>query len=117
MVKKAKAEAKFIRISPQKVRKVVDAVKDMSPQEAILNLEFINKRASTPLRKVIKSAIANATHNYEMEEENLKFKEIQIGEGPTYKRWQPVSKGRAHQILKRTSHIKVILEEKNGPES
>lgn len=117
MVKQARAEAKNIRISAQKVRKVVSAIKELDPQEAVVNLEFINKRAAEPLKKVIKSAIANATHNFDMNEDNLKFKTIQIGEGPTYKRWRPVSKGRAHQILKRTSHIKVILEEENGSKS
>jgi large subunit ribosomal protein L22 len=115
--KQARAESKFVRISPQKMRSVADGVRKMSPQEALDALQFMNKKGAKPLRKTIKSAIANAAHNFDMDKDNLTFKEINIGEGTTYKRWRPVARGRAHQILKRTSHIKVILEENNGTES
>lgn len=105
-----KAEAKYIRISPRKVRLVVDVIQGLTPQKAISYLKFVNKRAAAPLSKVIKSAIANAQNNFSLKSEDLKFKEIQVSEGPTLKRWQAVSRGRAHQIMKRTSHIKVVLE-------
>lgn len=105
-----KAEAKYIRISPRKVRLVVDAIKGLTPQKAVSYLKFVNKRAAAPLSKLIKSAIANAQNNFSLKPEDLKFKEIQVGEGPTLKRWQAVSRGRAHPIMKRTSHIKVVLE-------
>lgn len=105
-----KAEAKYIRISPRKVRLVVDAIKGLSPQRALEHLRFIKKRAAQPLMKVIKSAMANAKKNFGLKVEDLKFKEIQVGEGPTLKRWRAVSRGRAHPIMKRTSHIKVVLE-------
>ena len=105
-----KAEQKNIRISAQKMRLVAEAVRKLSPTQAILQLKFLNKRAALALTKVIKQAIANATNNLQLDENGLKFHRLEIGEGPTYKRWQPVSRGRAHRILKRTSHVLVILE-------
>lgn len=105
-----KAEAKYIRISPRKVRLVADAIRGLDPQKALEYLKFVNKRAAGPLSKLIKSAIANAQNNFSLKPEDLKFKNIQVGEGPTLKRWQAVSRGRAHSIMKRTSHIKVVLE-------
>lgn len=104
-----KAEAKHIRTSPRKVRLVVDAIRSLAPAEAVENLRFVNKRAAKQVAKVIGSAIANAKNNFHLDEAGLKFKEIQIGEGPTLKRWQAISRGRAHPIMKRTSHIKVVL--------
>jgi large subunit ribosomal protein L22 len=112
--KEVKAEARFIRISPRKVRLVVDSIKDLGPKEALDNLEFINKRAAKPLSKLIKSAMANAKKNYGLKEDSLRFKEIQVGKGPTFKRWRAISRGRTHQIMKRTSRIKVVLEGTNG---
>lgn len=109
---KVKAEAKYIRVSPRKVRLVVDAIRDLSPQKALEHLKFVNKRAAGPISKAIQSAIANAKNNFNIDTNNLRFKEIQVGEGPTLKRWRPISRGRAHPIMKRTSHIKIILEEK-----
>ena len=108
-----KAEQKFIRISPRKVRLVASAIKRLPLDDAKQQLKVLGKRAALPLRKTITQAIANATNNFKQDEKDLSIKEIQIGEGPTYKRWQPVSRGRAHSILKRTSHIKVILQSKN----
>ena len=108
-----KAEAKYIRTSPRKVRLVVEMIKGLSPQRALDYLKFVNKRAAKPLSKLIQSAIANAKNNFGLKPEDLKFKEIQVGEGPTLKRWRAISRGRAHPIMKRASHIKVILESKN----
>lgn len=105
-----KAEAKYIRISPRKVRLVVDAIRRLSPQKALEYLGFVNKRAAKPISKVIQSAIANAKNNFALKPEDLRFKEIQVNEGPTLKRWRAISRGRAHPIMKRTSHIKVVLE-------
>ena len=107
-----KAEAKHIRMSPRKVRLVVNVIKSLSPQEAIEKLRFVNKRAAKPVAKVIQSAIANAKNNLKLDESSLRFKEIQVNEGPTLKRSRAISRGRSHQIMKRTSHIKVILESK-----
>ena len=107
-----KAQQKQIRISSRKVRLVVDAIRDLSPSEALDQLAFIRKAAAIPVAKTIKQAIANAVKNSNQNESSLKFNTIQVGEGPTYKRWQAVSRGRAHSILKRTSHITVLLESK-----
>lgn len=106
------ATAKNIRISPQKVRLVVDQIRKMEPRDAIAILDHVTKSAAIPVKKVIASALANAKNNRKIDETSLFFKSIQVNEGRVLKRWQPVSRGRAHSILKRTSHIKVVLETK-----
>lgn len=111
------AVQKYIRMSPRKLRLIAKAVVKLDPSEALVHLKFTTKNAADPLSKVIKSALANAKTNFGAKPENLRFKEIQVMEGPTYKRWRAVSRGMAHSIMKRTSHIKVVLEEKNGPKS
>lgn len=105
-----KATAKYIKISPEKVSLVMDQIKKYPPKDAISILDFVNKSSSPILKKIIKSALANAKNNFGLNEDSLKFKEIFVGKGPMSKRFRPVSRGRAHQILKRTSHITVILE-------
>lgn len=105
------AKAKYIRTSPRKLRLVSRALKGLPVQKAQVVLEQVNKRAALPLSKTIKSALASAKNNLGLEEANLKIKRIEIGGGPIYKRLRPVSRGRAHSIAKRTSHITVILEE------
>lgn len=102
---------KFLRMSPKKIRVVVEVVKKMTPEKAVEVLPYINKKASEPIQKTIKSAIANARMQGAKVEE-LVFKEIQIGEGPRLKRIRAASKGRYHPILKRTSHIRVVLQSK-----
>ena len=102
---------KFIRMSPRKLRLVADVVRDLKPNRAIETLPHIGKRASGPLAKVIKTAIANAKQKG-FSESDLTFKEIQINEGPTLKRGRPVSRGRWHPIMKRMSHIRVVLATK-----
>lgn len=109
-----KAEQKYIRISPRKIRLVAKAIKDLSPTQALEYLKFLNKRAAKPLAKTIKQAISNGVNNQKVKEEDLRFAKIEIMEGPTYKRWQPVSRGRAHSIFKRTSYIKIELKVKNS---
>lgn len=112
-----KAEQKYIRMSPRKVRLVVDAISTLSPKEALEHLTFIRKAAAVPVSKTIKQAIANAVKNQNIKEEQLRFESIQVGEGTTFKRWRAVSRGRAHQILKRTSHIKVLLRVEEEPQT
>ncbi|OGD85475.1 50S ribosomal protein L22 [Candidatus Curtissbacteria bacterium RBG_13_35_7] len=109
------ATAKYIKMSPFKIRLVANQVKKMPPQEAIKMLAFIKKSASPILKKVIASAIANAKNNHNLTEESLKFKEIQIGSGQMLKRYRRISRGRIHHILKRTSNIKVVLEAHEKP--
>ena len=112
------ATQKFIRVSPRKVRPVVALIKKMTPVKAVEVLPYVGKKAAEPLVKVIKTAIANATQ-MGIANGDLRFQEIQIGEGPTLKRGTPVSRGRFHPIKKRMSHIRVVLqtvtkEEKSG---
>lgn len=108
------AIAKNIRISPQKVRLVVGQIKKMKPSEAVQILDYLPHKSSPLLKKVISSAIANAKNNYGIAEDTLKFKEIQIGKGPMFKRYRAVSRGRSHPIIKRTSHIKVVITGEQG---
>lgn len=106
-----KAEQKYIRTSPRKLRLVADMVRGMKdPQTAIVYLMNIDKRAALPIQKVIKQALSNAKNNAGISENEVSLKELVISQGPFYKRFRPVSRGRAHGIKKRTSHIRVILE-------
>jgi large subunit ribosomal protein L22 len=108
---------KYIRTSPRKLRLIADAVRSLAPAEALRQLRFVDKRAAEPVAKVIRQALANAKQNFGLATEKLIFKTLEINEGPTYKRFRAVSRGTAHSIMKRSSHIRVILEEKNGPKS
>ena len=105
-----KAIAKNVRISPKKVKLVVDQIKNKKPAEAAKILEFTNKRSTSAIKKVIMSAIANAKNNYNLDEGSLLFKQISVNKGLTFKRYRPVSRGRVHHILKRTSHLTVVLK-------
>lgn len=104
------AIAKNVRISPQKVRLVVDQIRKIKPQQSMLILEHVPQKASGPLKKVIASAIANAQNNYGLDTGSLTFAEINVNKGQVFKRYRAISRGRAHSILKQTSNIKVILE-------
>lgn len=106
-----KAKAKFIRMSPTKIRLVANLIKQLPVAKALDQLRFINKLAAEPLANLIKSAMANAEHNFELAKENLFIKELTINQGPTLKRWMPRAHGRATPIRKRTSHINLVLGE------
>lgn len=108
-----KAEQKFIRTSPRKLRLVADSVRKLAVTAAFEQLQALHKYAALPLKKTLRQAQANAVNNHHLDPATLTIKEIQISEGPTYKRWQPVSRGRAHSIFKRTSHIRIVLEAKD----
>ena len=108
----AKAIAKTVRIAPRKVRLVVDLIRGKQVGEAVAILQLTPKAASPVVEKVLKSAIANAEHNYDLDVNNLVVSEIFVDEGPTLKRFRPRAQGRASQINKRTSHITIILSEK-----
>jgi len=103
---------KYLITSPRKLRLVVEMVKKLAPVVAIEKMPFIAKRASEPLMKVIKSAVANA-RNLGVSDLDLIFKEIQIGEGPRLKRGRAASRGRWHPYAKRMSHIRVVLTTKS----
>ncbi|MBP5649115.1 MAG: 50S ribosomal protein L22 [Clostridia bacterium] len=106
------ATAKYIRISPSKVRVVMDVVRGKSVVEALAILENLPKAASEPLIKLISSAAANAEDRNFAAREDLFVAEIKADAGPILKRYQAVSKGRAHSIMKRTSHFTVVLDAK-----
>ena len=110
----AKAKARFVRVTPQKARRVVDLIRGKQALEAVAVLEFAPQAASEPVRKVVQSAIANARVKADVaseafDERELVVREAFVDEGPTLKRFQPRAQGRAFQILKRTSHITVVL--------
>lgn len=104
------ATAKFVRISPFKVRIVLDIIRGKSVTEAIAILENTPKSASEPLIKLVNSAAANGENNQNLARNDMYIAECYANEGPTLKRIQAVSKGRAYRINKRTSHITVILD-------
>ncbi|TQR18929.1 50S ribosomal protein L22 [Psychrobacillus vulpis] len=108
----AKAIAKTVRIAPRKVRLVVDLIRGKQIGEAIAILQLTPKAASPVVEKVLKSAVANAEHNYDLDVNNLVVSEVFVDEGPTLKRFRPRAMGRASAINKRTSHITVVVSEK-----
>jgi large subunit ribosomal protein L22 len=110
----AKAVARYIRISPVKVRDVINLIRGKNVNEALAILKFTPNRASVPVAKVVRSAAANAGHNYEMNEDDLFVFAAYVDQGPTLKRFQPRAYGRANVIRKRTSHITVVVKEKNS---
>ena len=103
-----KAVQKYVRSTPKKLRIAAAMTGGLTPKEAVEMLPYSGKRAAEPLAKVIRSAMANAI-SQGVSEESLSIKEIQINEGPRLKRGRPVSKGMWHPVLKRWSHILVIL--------
>ncbi len=111
----ARAIAKWIRISPRKMRLVADMVRGKGVDEAVNMLHFSTKRASEPIEKTIRSALANLMVQDEATKlgtEEVYVHEIRVDEGPTGKRWRPRAMGRATKIRKRTSHVTVIVAEK-----
>lgn len=103
--------AKYVKVTPRKVRLVAEVVRRMNAQVALAKLAMLQKSASDPLAKAIKSAVANAAANNKLEKDTLVIKTIIVEEGPAFKRFRPASRGRAHSYKKRMSHIKVVLEE------
>jgi len=108
----AKAVLRYVRISPQKARLVVDMVRGKGVGEAERILTFTHKKAARIVKKVLKSAVANATQNPNIDENILFVKEIFVGQGPSLKRWRARAQGRVAPIKKRMSHITVVLDEK-----
>ena len=108
------ATARHIRMSPYKVRRALALIRGKSVNEAAAILEYANIISAEPVKKVLLSAAANAEHTFGMDRGDLVVAEAFADQGPTLKRMQPVSKGRGHSILKRTSHITVILDVKSN---
>lgn len=111
-ITEAKATVSTIRITPRKVRLVIDLVRGKSVQEAEAILENTNKSAAPVVLKLVKSAVANAKNNFEMDENNLFIKTIYANDGIRMKRFMPRAKGSASGLTKRTSHITVVVAER-----
>ncbi|ACZ29671.1 ribosomal protein L22 [Xylanimonas cellulosilytica DSM 15894] len=118
----AKAQARFVRVTPMKARRVVDLIRGKQAGEAVAVLKFAPQAAAEPVRKVVESAIANARVKADRASERFDEQELVVAaafvdEGPTLKRFRPRAQGRAAQVLKRTSHITVVVaprEKKEG---
>ncbi|MBE7030011.1 MAG: 50S ribosomal protein L22 [Ruminococcaceae bacterium] len=110
--KEARAKLSYARISSRKVKVVIDLIRNKPVGEALATLKFTPKAAAELVEKLLKSAIANAENNHDMDVEKLYVAEIFANQGPTLKRIRPRAQGRAFRIRKRTSHITVVLKEK-----
>jgi large subunit ribosomal protein L22 len=109
----ARAQARFIRVTPRKARRVVDLIRGLPAAEAQAVLRFAPQAASEPVGKVLASAIANAEHNFKLDSDTLVVSRAWVDEGPTLKRFRPRAQGRAYRINKRTSHITVVVESRD----
>ena len=105
----AKAQARYIRVTPMKARRVVDLIRGLPTGETQAILRFAPQAATEPVGKVLKSAIANATNNNGLDANDLVITEARVDEGPTMKRFRPRAQGRAYRIRKRTSHITIVV--------
>jgi large subunit ribosomal protein L22 len=108
--RRARATARYVRMTPMKVRRVVDLIRGMEASEALSVLQFVPQAASEPVAKVLASAVANAEHNHQLDRESLIVSVAYVDEGPTLKRFRPRAQGRAYRIRKRTCHITIAVE-------
>ena len=106
----ARAIAKYVRMSPMKVGVVLDLIRGKNVNEAFAILQYTPKDAAVVINKVLKSAVANAENNHDLNVENLYVAETFVGAGPTLKRFRPMDHGKAFRINKRTSHITVVVK-------
>ncbi len=111
-VMQVQAELKNLRVSPRKVRLVAGTLRGLDVAHAKYQLDAVVKKSSRPLSKLLASAVANAINNFSLEESNLFIKDVNVDEGPKLKRFRPKGFGRTSPIEKKTSHIRIILEEK-----
>ncbi|HLR58168.1 MAG TPA: 50S ribosomal protein L22 [Beutenbergiaceae bacterium] len=113
----AKAQARYVRVTPMKARRVVDTIRGKGASEALTQLEFAPQAAAKTISKVIGSAVANARFKADeaserFDEDDLVIAQAYVDEGPTLKRFRPRAQGRAAQVLKRTSHITVVVADR-----
>ena len=108
----AVASAKYVRMGPRKVRRVIDVIRGMKTDDALTTLEFSPWRACAPVSKVLLSAVANAENTKELDPDNLWISEAYVDEGPSLRRWRPRAQGRAYPVNKHTSHITLVVEER-----
>ncbi|WP_281268713.1 50S ribosomal protein L22 [Vallicoccus soli] len=110
----ALAQARYVRMTPMKVRRVIDAIRGMKADQALATLQFAPQAASEPVGKVLASAVANAENNKRLDPDTLWVSAAYVDEGPTLKRFRPRAQGRAYRINKRTSHITVVVESRDS---
>ncbi len=106
------AKLKYLKLSPRKVRLLVDLIRGMDLKEAKTQISFSIKKSASPLLKLLNSAESNAKHNFKLDPENLYIKDIKVDDGPILKRWMPRARGRATMIRRRTSHVSMTLSDK-----
>jgi large subunit ribosomal protein L22 len=109
-----RAQAKYVRVSPRKVREVVDLIRGKSVADARATLFFTKRGAAQVVAKVLNSAVANAENNNGLAAADLVVREAYVNEGPTLKRWKFRAMGRVNRIRKRSSHITIAVDEKEG---
>ena len=105
----ARAVARFVRISPRKTRLVTDTIRGKSVGEALAILRFSPQKASRIVEKVLRSAVANATHNLELDEDSLYVAQAYVDQGPVLKRWKPRARGRADMRRRPLAHVTVVV--------
>ena len=111
VITSARATAKTVRIAPRKARLVIDLIRGKKVAEAYAILQFTPRGASPIINKVLRSAVANAVNNFDLDAQDLYVSEAYVNEGPTLKRFRPRAKGSASAIHKRTSHITVVVQQ------
>ncbi|RJQ36008.1 50S ribosomal protein L22 [Candidatus Parcubacteria bacterium] len=110
------AELNYLRLAPRKVRLIADAIRGKRVPDAERTLQFLGRRAALPVAKLLRSAVANARHNFQISDPaTLTITEIRVDQGPMLKRIQPRAMGRAFRIRKKTSHIRIVLEASKAP--
>jgi len=108
------AKLRHLRIAPRKVRLVADLIRGKMALQSLAVLNHITKRAARPMAKLLQSAIVNAKNNFQLDENILYISKLTVDEGPKLKRWRPRAMGRAYPIQKKTSHITIVLKEKDA---
>jgi large subunit ribosomal protein L22 len=114
-VRTAFARASQVNVTPMKARRVIELIRNKPAVDALAVLKFAPQAASEPVAKVLASAIANATNNFDLDEDTLVVSRAFVDEGPTLKRFRPRAQGRAYRIRKRTSHITIEVESIDTP--
>lgn len=108
---KVVTKLRYLRIAPRKVRLVTTLIRKKKAEEAKTVLDFTNKKGARSLLKLLETAMADARNNFQLDPTNLYISKITVDQGPTHKRWRPRSRGMAHPIQKKTSHITLVLDE------
>ncbi|MBC7347264.1 MAG: 50S ribosomal protein L22 [Clostridia bacterium] len=109
-----RAEARYVRLSPKKAQRVIGLIRGKDVEEALALLRFMPQRASRIIAKVLRSAVANAEHNHDLNAARLYVAQAYVNQGPTLKRYTPRAYGRANLLRHRTSHVTVVVAQKEG---